>query len=53
MGQEILFNKIWLIINDKEAEFEYFCKVHDLDEKHPMTFQMFKNEQRKVIQNGD
>lgn len=44
MPKKDIINQIWVIANEKEAEFEYFCKVNDLNAEHPQTLKMFKNE---------
>lgn len=34
----------WLVANDKEAEFEFFCKKYDLNSQNPLSLHFFKNE---------
>ena len=47
---DALENLVWLIANDKEAEFELFCKQHDLDEVHPVSLQLFINREKKAVE---
>ena len=39
-----LTNVVWLIANNKENDFEEFCKNNDLQVGHPVSLQLFKNE---------
>lgn len=38
-----LTNIVWLIANNKESEFETFCKRWNLQIGHPVSLQFFKN----------
>ncbi len=40
---ENLSNQVWLIANDKEAEYDLFCFTYDL-QKTEESLQLFKNE---------
>ena len=44
-------NLAWLYINHKTAEFEYYCKMHDLDINHPVSLKLFRNhEEKKTVE---
>ena len=44
---EILDLSLWLIANDKEAEFMLWCKRHHAEPNNPCSILFFKNEQIK------
>ena len=46
-------NQLWLIANNKEAEFEFFCKTNDLKMEDPFSLKMFINEETVVNQQND
>ena len=41
----ILDMALWLIANDKEAEFKFWCKRHHTELDNPFSILFFKNEQ--------
>lgn len=44
---ENLLNQLWLILNNKETDFEDFCKVNDLNKNNPVSLQFFINQQKR------
>ena len=46
MTSNLLEDKLWIIANDKEKEYEFFCAMNNLDAEDAMSLRFFVNEEQ-------